>query len=73
MPRATPASVDQFFTPAEACARLRIGRTTLHHELVAGRLPCLRVGRAVRIPEAALARCVAERLSVRPKDMAAAA
>lgn len=72
MPRhATPTQVDQFFTPSEACARLRIGRTKLHEELKSGRLPFLRIGRAVRIGEAALARWVAERMSVRQADMQA--
>lgn len=69
---ARAVAVDQFFTPAQACARLCIGRTTLHEEIKAGRLVVLRIGRAVRIGEAELARWVAERMSVRPKDRASA-
>lgn len=72
MPTPRPTSVDQFFTPAQACARLAIGRTTLHEEIKAGRLCVLRIGRAVRIGEAELARWIDERMSVRPKDRAAA-
>lgn len=71
MAKPVSLSVDQFFTRAEACARLRIGPTTLHHELVSGRLPCLRVGRAVRIAESDLARWISDRMSVRPTDRAA--
>jgi hypothetical protein len=42
--------------------------TTIRAEIREGRLIVLRVGRAVRIAEGELARWIAERLSVRPKD-----
>jgi excisionase family DNA binding protein len=60
--------VDQFFTPAQAAARLAVGMTTIREEIRSGRLVALRVGRAVRISETELARWIGERLSVRPKD-----
>lgn len=41
-------------TIAEAAALLRIGRSTMYAMAAAGEIPTVRIGRAVRVPRAAL-------------------
>jgi excisionase family DNA binding protein len=49
-------------TVAEAAEFLSLGRTTLYGLMDAGRLPYVKIGRARRIPRAALVRLAAENL-----------
>lgn len=44
----------------EACRRLSLGRSKVYELIHDGRLPVVRVGRAIRIPVTALNRFVAE-------------
>ncbi|MCH7230205.1 excisionase family DNA-binding protein [Glycomyces sp. L485] len=46
----TPASVEPFYTPEEAGAVLRIGRSRIYEELRRCRLRSVKVGRSRRIP-----------------------
>ena len=41
-------------TVAEAQETLSLGRTKVYELLAAGRVPCVRLGRSIRIPMAAL-------------------
>ena len=45
----------------EAAKLLSLGRTTIFQMMASGELPCVRVGRAVRVPRTALERWVRER------------
>lgn len=48
-------------TVTEACERLSCGKTYLREELIkSGRLPTVRLGRALRVPTAAVERLVQE-------------
>jgi excisionase family DNA binding protein len=44
----------------DACALLRVSRTTIYGLITAGLLPTIHIGRAVRIPREAIDRLVAE-------------
>jgi excisionase family DNA binding protein len=44
----------EFATVSEVCDFLRCGKTRVYGLLDAGELPCLRVGRLIRIPVAAV-------------------
>ena len=43
-----------FLSVEEACAYLRLGRSTIYDLLRRGELPCQRYGRIIRIPRTAL-------------------
>lgn len=43
--------VPRLLTPVEAARALRIGRSMMYRLLAAGSLPCVRVGRLVRVRE----------------------
>ncbi len=45
----------------EAAKLLSLGRTTIFAMMASGELPCVRMGRAVRVPRVALERWVQER------------
>ncbi len=45
----------------EAAKLLSLGRSTVFQLMATGELPCVRIGRAVRIPRSALERWVRER------------
>lgn len=47
----------------DACARLGIGRTTLHHMIKRGEIKPIKLGGRVVIPEEELQRIVSERLN----------
>jgi len=46
----------------EVCARLGLGRSTVYSMIQRGELPAVRIGRAVRIPAAAIDAWVADRI-----------
>ncbi len=48
-------------TPREVEAELRLGRTRTYQLLRSGEIPSLRVGRAIRVPRAALERWISDR------------
>jgi len=50
----------------EAAQLLSLGRSTIFQMLATGELPAVRVGRAVRVPRAALERWVRERSGDEP-------
>jgi len=50
------------FTPTEAAATLGISRSRIYLFLSKGTLPCVRVGRSVRIPASALQEWVAQQI-----------
>jgi len=45
----------------QAAKLLNLGRTTVFALMASGELPCVRIGRAVRVPRAAVERWVRER------------
>jgi len=47
--------------PTEAAKQLSVGRTTLYELIAAGEIPVVRIGRAVRVPTAALRAWVDQR------------
>ena len=53
----------KLLTVEEVAARLALARGTVYGMTQRGGLPVVRIGRAVRVPEEALARWVAERTS----------
>ena len=56
----------------EAAKLLSLGRSTVFQMLAAGELPAVRVGRAVRVPRAALERWVREQTEERSANEGAA-
>jgi excisionase family DNA binding protein len=53
--------VAMLLTPREVEAELRLGRTRTYQLLRSGEIPSLRVGRAIRVPRAALERWISDR------------
>ena len=51
--------------PSEAAARLALARSTLYLLIAKGELPVVRIGRAVRLPLAALDAWVAKRTEIK--------
>lgn len=50
--------VEQYMTPKEAAAKLRISDKTIYQWITEKRLPADKIGGAVRIPERKLARWI---------------
>lgn len=59
---------DDYMTPADVSARLRIAKSALYERLSRGEIPHVRFGRAIRIREAELARYLAASSREQPSE-----
>ncbi|MBI3977161.1 MAG: helix-turn-helix domain-containing protein [Chloroflexi bacterium] len=57
----------ELLTVPEAAERLKLARSTVYMLAQRGDLPLIRFGRSIRIPAAALERCIEQRIS-RPAE-----
>lgn len=59
LPKTAPNSTEEYLTTGETAARLRVSEETIRRWCRAGRLPSVQIGRAHRIPLAAVIACTA--------------
>ena len=57
LPKTAPNSTEEYLTTEETAARLRVSEETIRRWCRAGRLPSVQIGRAHRIPLAAVIAC----------------
>jgi excisionase family DNA binding protein len=58
---ATAVPTNRALTVATTARRLALSEKSVYRAIARGDLPCIRVGRAVRVPEAALERLLSTR------------